>query len=181
MRAVFRRLEAVAQGELAREGETTAGLVWQRAVDLRYIGQSYELSLSLADLEIAGPQGNHAQLIQTLSERFATEHERIYGHYAPDDPIEVVNVRLTALIPTAKSPPAKLPSARHNAPAPPQTRHCYFGPEIGWLAAPVLPRDALGADPQAGPLIVEEYDTTILVPPGGAGAQDRWGNVMVEV
>lgn len=181
LRAVFRRLEAAAQGELAREGETTAGLVWQRAVDLRYVGQSYELSLSLAGLEIAAPQGNQARLIRTLSERFAAEHERIYGHYAPDDPIEVVNVRLTALIPTAKSPPVNLPSARHNAPASAQTRRCYFGPEIGWLAVPVLSRDALGADPQAGPLIVEEYDTTILVPPGGTGAQDRWGNVMVEV
>jgi N-methylhydantoinase A len=45
-------------------------------------------------------------------------------------------------------------------------RQVYFGPSRGWLTAPVLRRDALTQAWRNGPLIVEEYDTTIVVPPG---------------
>ena len=92
------RLEVSAREGLMAERENAAQVVLQRAVDLRYAGQSSELTLPIVEANIGQPQFFH-----TLGERFAADHERTYGHRAPDDPIEVVNLRLTAIIPTAKS------------------------------------------------------------------------------
>ena len=107
------------------------------------------------------------------------DHERTYGHRAPDDPIEVVNLRLTAMIPTAKSQSSYLQSP--SSQTLPPNRHCYFGRETGWLEVPVLSRDELGGESEGGPLIVEEYDTTILVPPRCTAQRDEWGNIVIEI
>ena len=121
------------------EGENAAQVALQRAVDLRYAGQSSELTLPIVEGDIGQPQFFH-----TLGERFAADHERTYGHRAPDDPIEVVNLRLTAIIPTAKSQFSYLqpPSSQTLPP----NRRCYFGRETGWLEVPVLSREGLGSN-----------------------------------
>ena len=156
------------------EGENAAHIALQRAVDLRYAGQSSELTLPIVEGDIGQPQFFH-----TLGERFAADHERTYGHRAPDDPIEVVNLRLTAIIPTAKSQFSHLqpPSSQTLPP----NRRCYFGRETGWLEVPVLSREGLGSESENGPFIVEEYDTTILVPPRCTALRDEWGNVVIEM
>lgn len=185
------RLETSAREGLMAEGENAAqvsdssdtsesserdrnGVVLQRAVDLRYAGQSSELTLSIVEGDIGQPQFFH-----TLGERFAADHERTYGHRAPDDPIEIVNLRLTAVIPTSKSQSSYLqpPSSQTLLP----NRRCYFGRETGWLEVPVLSRDGLRSESESGPFIVEEYDTTILVPPRCTALRDEWGNIVIEM
>ncbi|RKU12160.1 hydantoinase [Candidatus Poribacteria bacterium] len=185
------RLETSAREGLMAEGENAAqvsdssdtsesserdrnGVVLQRAVDLRYAGQSSELTLPIVEGDIGQPQFFH-----TLGERFADDHERTYGHRAPDDPIEVVNLRLTAVIPTAKSQFSYLqpPSSQTLPP----NRRCYFGRETGWLEVPVLSREGLTSESESGPFIVEEYDTTILVPPRCTALRDEWGNIVIEM
>lgn len=174
------RLEASARAELMTEEENTTRdpdsqnrIIVQRTVDLRYAGQSSELTLPIVDTDIDLPQ-----FFDTLGERFAADHERTYGHRAPDDPIEVVNLRLTAIIPTAKSQPS-YPQSR-NTHLPPN-RCCYFGKGMGWLEVPVLTREGLGNEPEDGPFIVEEYDTTILIPPRWTAQRDEWGNVIIKM
>ena len=100
------RLEISAREGLMAEGENAAqvsdsrnGVVLQRAVDLRYAGQSSELTLPIVEGDIG-----QSQFFHTLGERFAADHERTYGHRAPDDPIEVVNLRLTADYPNIQIP-----------------------------------------------------------------------------
>ena len=58
-------------------------------------------------------------------------------------------------------------------------RAVYFGPELGQLDAAVLSRQSLGRAPRAGPLLIQEYDTTIVVPPGCDAAVDDHGNVIL--
>jgi N-methylhydantoinase A len=70
--------------------------------------------------------------------------------------------------------------AAHAELPPPAPRRAYFGPQIGWLEAPVLPRSAL-ATPHQGPCIVEEYDATCVVPPGATAALDEYGNIVLEL
>ena len=168
------RLEASAQEGLMAEGETATQIILQRAVDLRYAGQSSELTLPIVDADI-----EQSQFFHTLGERFAADHERTYGHRAPDDPIEIVNIRLTALIPTAKSQFSSLQP--RNSQSLTSNRRCYFGRETGWLEVPVLSRDGLGSEPESGPFIIEEYDTTILVPPRCTAQRDEWGNVVIDM
>src|SRR5262247_4688162 len=62
----------------------------ERSADLKYQGQSYELAVPL------GPGAGGAQMIAQLAEAFGKEHERTYGHKAEGDPIQIVNLRLTA-------------------------------------------------------------------------------------
>ena len=59
-------------------------------------------------------------------------------------------------------------------------RQAYFGPDAGWLKARVLSRDDLATE-RTGPLIVEEYDATCLVPPGATAKQDDFGNIIIEL
>ena len=60
-------------------------------------------------------------------------------------------------------------------------RQAYFGPQTGWLATPVIARSALTATPREGPLIVEEYDATCLVPPDARAMLDAGGNIVIEL
>ncbi|MBI1922689.1 hydantoinase/oxoprolinase family protein [Candidatus Poribacteria bacterium] len=177
----FQEMEPEAQRELdaGREGE--APMVLQYAVDVRYVGQSFELTLPLDDAAVRGARVDGAQFVHTLGERFAVAHERTYGHRAPDDPIEVVNLRLTALIPTERPSISKLHPPAPRFQTQPQSRRCYFGSKSGWLLTPVIFRDLLLEQFQKGPLIIEEYDATILVPPYCTVARDEWGNVVIEI
>lgn len=62
------------------------------------------------------------------------------------------------------------------AAAPP--REAYFGPDEGWRETPLVTRGELAGGPHAGPLIVEEYDATAVIPPGWAVSLDAWGNIV---
>ena len=61
------------------------------------------------------------------------------------------------------------------------TRPAYFGPRHGLLPTPVVGRAAVGSIPSRGPLIVEEYDATTVVPPGSCIMRDDLNNLIVEV
>jgi N-methylhydantoinase A len=61
------------------------------------------------------------------------------------------------------------------------SRSVYFGPAVGERETPILARDALGATSRAGPLIVEEYEGTTVVPPDCAARLDQAGNIVIEL
>ena len=65
-------------------------------------------------------------------------------------------------------------------PEPPPPRPAYFGPESGWVETPVLRRSDLAAG-KVGPLIVEEYDATCVVPPGARASLDAAGNIVIDL
>ncbi|MBI3977783.1 MAG: hydantoinase/oxoprolinase family protein, partial [Chloroflexi bacterium] len=89
---VFQEMEGVAGETLAREGYGLDQVRLARALDLRYVGQSFELRLPLDSQRVTEAS------LRDLDERFAAEHERTYGHRAESDPVEVVNVRVTAVV-----------------------------------------------------------------------------------
>jgi len=65
--------------------------------------------------------------------------------------------------------------------APRLLRPAYFGPECGLCDTPVLRREHLPSDPVPGPMIIEEYDATVVVPPGSRAGRDDLGNIIIEV
>jgi N-methylhydantoinase A len=147
----FRRLEAEAQAGV-RDGDGRREVVLRRALDLRYVGQSYELT-------VPGEVP-----LQAAAEAFRVRHAEIYG-YAPErEPVEVVNARVTAM---GIMPPLSLWQATTGAGMADgrETRRACF--EGRWTDAPVLARHALfSGDPVSGPAIVEENEATTVVPPG---------------
>jgi N-methylhydantoinase A len=172
---VWSRMDADALAQLASEGFTGAAIRLRRSADLRYQGQSFELTVPV-------PTGRlDAASIAALAEAFGQEHERTYGHRAgPDEPVEVVTLRLVAQgIPDRPRVPDHIRIDRDGGGAHPP-RRVYFGPEHGWLETPVIGRGDL-ARVTRGPCIAEEYDATCVVPPGSTAVLDAHGNIVIEV
>ena len=128
---------------------------WQRVVDMRYRGQSWSVQI-----EFAGELS--ADAIAGLIERFEDEHERLYRtRLEPGSPIDIRALRLVALGPVHERFALPVSASRQ----PDGTRVADFGPGYGSVETPVRSRASLGADAVHGPLFVDEYDTTVVVPP----------------
>jgi N-methylhydantoinase A len=139
---------------------------------MRYVGQAFELPVSapLGDLE-----QHH---VATFERDFHATHERTYGHRT-DNVMEIVNLRVICRVPIDASPPAMpLPSANGRT-LPRSIRPAYFGPDLGLCDTPVLRREHLTSEATRGPLIIEEYDATVVVPPGCSAARDHLGNIII--
>ena len=99
----------------------------------------------------------------------------------PEEPVELVNMVLVAEgLPDAPVVPDTLHLDRSENGAGGGSRNAYFGPEAGWLETPVVGRSDL-AGGAAGPLIVEEYDATCLVPPGARASLDDYGSIVLDL
>ena len=173
--AVWGELEAMARAQLARDGFPDGRMQFRRAANMHYKGQIFELTVS-------APNGDFdAGKIAELEESFSQEHERTYGHRAgPEEPVELVNAQLIGLgIPDRPRVPDRIDAGAPKAGAG-DPRDAYFGPEAGWLSTLVLGRADL-ATPVEGPIIVEEYDATCLIPPGARGRLDENGNIVIEL
>ncbi len=162
--------QAIAQ--LEAEGFVGPAAQLRRSAALHYHGQSYELTVPMPDGPIDGAMVVH------LEEAFGQEHEKTYGHRAgPDEPVELVSIQVVGqgLRENGGVPKRVKPSRAE--PNPPPPRRAYFG-ESGWIETPVLRRSDLTTIRQ-GPLIIEEYDATCLVPPGASAGVDVGGNIVI--
>jgi N-methylhydantoinase A len=121
-----------------------------------------------------------ARDVDELVQGFHQEHEKTYGHMALDEPVEIVNLRMTASGKADQTKPARpvMPAGSGNG----GERDVYFGPDHGLLRTPVLTtRSVLDATGRPGPMIVEEYDATVVVPPDCSASLDEWDNIVIEV
>ena len=169
----FRELETQGRETLGREGMPEAAMEFRRQADLRYVGQSHELTLPLTT-ETLGP----AQLSQLL-EQFHRTHDRAYGFSAPGEDVELVSVRLSAIGQIAKPALAPLAKATGEATAKGQ-RPVYFAESEGYVDCPVYDRYALGAGAVVqGPAIVEEIDSTTVVHPQYQVRVDEVGQMVL--
>jgi len=154
--AAVRRLERRAVDDL-RRSVTAEDPDVRRSADMRYLGQNYELETAL-------PEGDLEPRWLDLLEAFEAEHERQYGFRLPGEPVELVNLRVTALRPEA--PPRLAAPDGDGAPEPVEVRRVWFDTD-GAVDCPVYRRETLPADTTIdGPAIVEEVDSTTLVFPG---------------
>jgi len=139
-----------------------------RAADVRYRRQAYELTVPLAE----GPITRES--LDGLAAAFHEKHRQTYGHANPAEPVQLVNLRLTASGRLSKlalvQPPASAPARR-------RMREVWF-PQIGSTPCPVHWRDGLAAgETLAGPAIIEAMDSTIVVPPGWIASVDGKGYI----
>ncbi len=167
--AVFEDIEASVLHHLARPASAVR---LRRRADLRYAGQAFELTVDVPD----GPLD--AAAIEALSAAFDAEHARSYGHsLSRTHKREIVALRVVGTVATER-PESRLSVRTTRATDEPQTRSAYFG-ELGWREAAIVGREAL-MQPIAGPLIVEEPDSTTIVPPGWTATLDHKRNIIVD-
>jgi N-methylhydantoinase A len=166
--------QALAQEARGLMHETASPLI-DRAVDAKYAGQSFELTIPLP-----GPR----TALGAIAEIFAREHERTYGHRADADPVQVVNVRIVARLPREGFFPSATPHHKNSVKAGfgASTRNAYFGQRHGILATPILCRFELDREQlRDGPLLIDEYDATTLVPPGCSATLDHFDNIVIRI
>ncbi len=114
-----------------------------------------------------------------MDERFATEHERTYGHRAESDPVEVVHIRVEGRVVADVRTPAAVSDPGAGDATSGTPRPVFFGPRHGLLPTRVVARSQIGTEPCPGPLIVEEYDATTVVPPGWSIHRDERNNLLI--
>ncbi len=134
-----------------------------RRADLRYAGQSFELTVEADDLT-------------KLEDRFHTAHEQRYGYRMEDEAVELVNLRLIATVPVSK-PDLSESEASGNPEA--ERRQANFDGQ--WMEVPVMDREEMGVGSEvAGPAIVEFREATFVVRPGWHGKVDGVGTIVME-
>lgn len=106
------------------------------------------------------------ELLQSIRSAFDQEHHKTFGHAFTLAPVEVACLRVVSRVPMPKPPLTGLTGRGMTRKAAGQKRRAYFGRELGFVDAPVLGEADLGRAPLAGPVMIDKYDTTIVVPPG---------------
>ena len=171
---IFAAMEDQGRAGLKRERLAEKDISFQRQIEMRYAGQSYELPI-----ECPGGEVTSAEL-EDVVERFHVEHDRAYGHGYPDQPIELVNFRLTALGAIQKPRFREISSSNGAPAAAVAERPVYFGSQGDFVPTAIYDRTQLKAGHRIeGPAIVEEIDSTTLVQPGFQLEVDRFGNLLI--
>lgn len=157
--------------QFAAEGVAAADVHFHSSVDMRFRGQASEIRIAY-QMEMP---------LATLIATFEQEHEQLYGHRSdPDNLVEVVAVRLVGRTAAPEiqrlGDPSKATAIHTKGQV--TTRPAYFGADGGLIDTPVLTRRDL-TDYVAGPLLIDEYDSTIVVPPGMQARVDAQGNIEI--
>ncbi|MFF5989484.1 hydantoinase/oxoprolinase family protein [Prauserella flavalba] len=163
-------LEGRAHELLAAEGVDSGQVVLERSAAMRYVGQSYEVTTPVPAGELTPGE------VETVIHSFHAEHQREYGVYSETFPMAIVNIRVTAIGKT----PDRLTATRITAPAAaePRTRVAYFGGEHHEVEVHEAASLEEGRRLE-GPVIIEQPDGVVVIPPGGAATTDVHGNIVV--
>jgi N-methylhydantoinase A len=158
----FARIERASRTELQQEGFPAQSARAERRLDLRYSGQSYELSVPFK---------------RDFRRAFDQQHLRAYGYSHVGRPIEIVNLRLRLVIRTPK-PRLHVHQMRAATPAKMKSKPVWF--DGRFRATPVYDRDRLAAGARiAGPAIIVEYSSTTVVPPDSRCEVDKYLNLVL--
>ncbi|HXG05520.1 MAG TPA: hydantoinase/oxoprolinase family protein [Candidatus Binatia bacterium] len=145
-----------------------------READARYVGQGYELTVPV-------PAGNlDAAALRDVRRRFDEVYAARYGYASPEEPVEIVTWKLSAIGATPRVALAK--AAAGEGEALKGRRRAWFPETGGWTDTPVYDRYRLAAGRTLqGPAIVEERESTTVLPPGVEATVDAYGNLIAGV
>ncbi len=174
--AAVAALRSDADRWLDLQGATGAGRQAEIRLDMRYRGQNSEL-------QVRGTDPSTADGMQQSVQEFHRIHEQAYGYAAPTRIVEIVNVRIAATTPPPWTGGPVPTAAGSVAPAPTTTksRPVLWSEEAGFVDTPVFARDRLPpGHVLSGPAILEQFDTTVVLPPGSSATPDRFGNLLID-
>jgi N-methylhydantoinase A len=142
-------------------------------LDLRYAGQSFELGVEIPDTSWRSAE------IAAAVAAFHARHEAVNGYAMADHPVEAVNLRLAVVAARPPAPPE--PVLRAGASGAPSIRRRVWFRGPGFVDTPIHERAALGpGDRIDGPAVVEQMDSTTVVPPGWRARVAEEGSLLME-
>ncbi|HUI97191.1 MAG TPA: hydantoinase/oxoprolinase family protein [Xanthobacteraceae bacterium] len=168
--AVFARLAAQAAADLQADGFAAAQIAIERAADMRYAGQGYEITI---------PYDGAGDGLAGLRAAFDARHQTMFGHSAPDEPVEIVSYRVRGI---GKVPPVEMPRFERTgtplAEALRETRRVRH--DGATIDCPVYQREKLDVGLEfAGPAVLDQLDCTTAICPGQIARVDEWKNLIV--
>ncbi len=170
---MFGRLEARAREGLARDGFAPDRIRLQRALDMRYAGQGYEITVACESVSV------QAATLADLRARFDRQHQAMFGHMAPEETVEIVSYRVRGI---GLTPPVEMerfaPAGTSLRDAERARRRVRFGGED--IDCPVYQRERIDVGlALEGPAILDQLDSTTVILPGQVARIDQWKNLIV--
>jgi N-methylhydantoinase A len=172
----FADLRDAGEAALTRDG--LSGGTFNFAADLRYRGQEHTIAIP-----VTGPD-DLVGATAAARQRFDSQHDRRHGHAAPDQSIEIVNLRLVVTVPRVDDAIGKWLSAPWlpECTASVERRVVVYGDPARPIEASILWRPGLAAGTKiVGPAVIEEPNSTTFVPPGDHAMIDAWGSIVITV
>ncbi len=168
----FRALEEEGRSRLSHEGVTDDRMQFQRFIDMRYLGQWRSMSIAVPS-DITALDDAIAQ--------FHEEHGREHNYSRPDAPVEIYRLSVTATGLSRKAAFAK-EALDTSPPTPTSERAVIFDEDPKPIMTPIFDRDTLHAGAVVeGPAIIEQLDSTVLVPPGLKAEVDPWHTIVMQI
>ena len=171
--AAWRELERTGRADIEAEGIPGEAIAIRLVADVRYFGEGHEVhvEIPLGMLDKAA--------IDFMWDEFHNVHDRTFGfNYRGQQDVELVNLRVRA-VGTQSRPQIKPVQNRHEPAAPFGQRKVYWR-STGWIDVPLFRRSELALDQRiAGPAIIEEYGSTIVMPPLWSLHSDRYRNLIL--
>ena len=178
LNAELQALTEEASSLLAADGFDLERRILNHAMDIKYVGQNTALSIPIQP-------GNLSQKdCSALGNDFERAHEAIFGYYSNGEPLQIAALRVLAKGTLESRQTGSDDSLNPTSPISPTSsdnvRPAYFGPHFQWQEAKRVRRDALSEGDHVGPMLIEGYGDTIVVPPA-AGVSIDAANVIIEL
>ncbi len=171
---LFTEIEAQGIAHLTSDGFGAGNTMIKRSLDMRYVGQVHECTVEIGNFPV------NAQTIDQIKAAFHARHEQLYTYAEPHSTVEVVNIESTVYGLVDK------PKRMHIAPgkaadqAIKAYRDAVFSADGSRTRTPIYEGGALGAGAQiAGPAVIEEVTTTIVIEPGWSATLDASGSYLI--
>ncbi|MEQ1648228.1 MAG: hydantoinase/oxoprolinase family protein [Hyphomicrobiaceae bacterium] len=174
VRAMFERMAQEGRQIVTDAGVAAKAISFSYSADLRYVGQGHELNVALPSLVLDGLAFSEA-----LLKKFETDYAALFGRTVSNTPVEAITWRLRvsgpkAAVPTLGDGPKALGGERK------EHRHVYFDTEQKMISTPVFSFAALASGRDiAGPAIIEQAESTIVVGPDANARRDARGNLIM--
>ena len=176
LNADFQSMREALTAQCRADGVAADRVALQRAGDLRYVGQGYELRVPIPDGHL------DAAALDRVWEEFHRLHEAEYGHRFEQSAIEIVNIRMSATGAMPKVGRPAVAAGRSLTDAWRRTGKCVFRVHgaLGTYETQFYQREHLPiATPIPGPAVILQRDSTTLVPPGCVARLDEAGNLII--
>jgi N-methylhydantoinase A len=172
---MFAALERDAASVIESALAPGAAYEFQRAADIRFVGQGFEIVTPLPK----GPFDKNT--IDRIRAEFSELYSHIFGQAPPVQEIELINLRVAA-VEKRRERPLKLDGEEARKQTKRDRRDVWSGARGAWRKVAVLPRDMLDdGNAQSGPMVIEEASSTLILPAGASVSRDPAGNLIVDL
>lgn len=175
--ALYKSMEDEGRAALTQSGTQAEDVVIERAADMRYVGQEHAVTVDLPGAFFVNRDRS------AIKRQFDDLHKVRYGTSAPQEPADLVSLRVTVLG-TMKKPPrhsVEVGAAQPEKASLRGIKPVYFR-QGGWAETPVYKRDLLRAGNRiSGPALIEEHASTTVVQPGDELRVDELGNLQITI